>query len=76
MNYWIELMGWAGTLVLLVSYFLKERLWLHWIALIACLLKLVYTYEHEVWPLFANWVVLIPVHIWQVWSRSGGDDKA
>lgn len=72
MSYWLEIIGWSGTLFLLVSYFMRERLWLHYVALLASILKLIYCYHHDVWPLFANWAVLIPVHVWQVWQKGKG----
>jgi len=62
----IEVIGWVGTLILVLSYLVKTRLSLHIIALVSCLLKLVYCYEHAVWPLFANWAVLVFVHIYKI----------
>lgn len=66
MNYWLDIMGWTGTVILLLSYFMQERRALHVVALFACALKMIYSYHHNVWPLFTNWVILIPVHIWQI----------
>jgi hypothetical protein len=66
MNYWLDIMGWTGTAILFASYFMRERVALHFVALIACALKLIYCYHHDVWPLFTNWAILVPVHLWQI----------
>lgn len=57
----IECIGWASTLILVASFFLQKRSSLHLVGFLACVLKLIYTYEHEVWPLFANWAILVVV---------------
>lgn len=62
----LELIGWIGTSFLVFSYLCKSRLSLHWVALISTILKLYYTYERQVWPLFANWVVLVFVHVYKL----------
>lgn len=58
----LEILGWTGTLILVLSYLMKERMNLHIIALISTCMKFVYCYYHQVWPLFANWGVLILLH--------------
>lgn len=63
----IEVIGWLGTLVLVLSYLVKTRLSLHIIAFISCCLKLYYCYQHAVWPLFANWVALFFVHVYKIY---------
>lgn len=63
---WVEIIGWIGTGFLVFSYLPKNRITLHSIALISSILKLYYTYEHRVWPLFVNWVVLIGVHLYKI----------
>lgn len=62
----IECVGWIGTLILVASYLVKTRMSLHLIALISTMMKLYYTYEREVWPLFANWLILVLVHIYKI----------
>lgn len=64
----IEAIGWIGTALLVVSYLIKDRKNLHFIALISTLLKLSYTYVHAVWPLFFNWLILIVVHCIQLFK--------
>lgn len=59
----LEIIGWVGTLILVLSYLAKTRITLHVIAFISTVLKLYYCYQHEVWPLFANWVALFFLHI-------------
>ena len=65
-SFLIEVCGWVGTLILVLSYLVRTRMSLHVIALTSTCLKLYYTYEREVWPLFANWVILVLVHIYKI----------
>ena len=66
MGLWLEVIGWVGTGFLVFSYLPTNRITLHWIALISSVLKLYYTFEHRVWPLFVNWLVLIVVHVYKL----------
>lgn len=61
----IEVIGWASTVLLVASFLLKERSSLHLVGFIACILKIVYTYAHAVWPLFVNWVLLLVIQGYQ-----------
>lgn len=65
-SFLLEALGWLGTLILVLSYLVRTRMTLHVIALISTLMKLYYCYEREVWPLFANWAVLVLVHIYKI----------
>ncbi len=66
-GFFLEVIGWVGTLILVLSYLVKTRMSLHVVALVSCFLKAYYSYHHAVWPLFANWVVLIFVHIYKIY---------
>jgi hypothetical protein len=65
-GFFLEVIGWVGTLILVLSYLVKTRISLHIVALVSSVLKLYYCYEHAVWPLFANWAVLVFVHIYKI----------
>lgn len=56
---WLEAIGWLSTILFVLSFMVKDRSMLHLLGAIACVFKLIYSYEHAVWPLFANWVILI-----------------
>jgi hypothetical protein len=69
---YIEAIGWIGTALLIFSYLCSTRLSLHYLAFISTSLKLYYTYERQVWPLFANWAILIIVHLFKIISLHRG----
>lgn len=71
-HFYIETIGWIGTALLVFSYLCSTRLSLHYLAFISTSLKLYYTYERQVWPLFANWVILIVVHLFKIISLHRG----
>lgn len=62
----IETIGWLSTLILIWSYLAEERLNLHIIGFAACVFKLIYTYYHEVWPLFANWLIILIIQAYKI----------
>ena len=72
----IEIIGWASTVLFVGSFLVKERAALHLIGFFACIFKLVYSYEHAVWPLFVNWVILLFVQAYQffVYRRQKNQD--
>jgi hypothetical protein len=68
----LEIIGWIGTVLLVFSYLAQGRMSLHLIAFVSTVMKTYYCYQREVWPLFANWVVLLFVHIYkmrQLWQE-------
>jgi len=70
-TFFIEAIGWIGTLALVFSYIVKTRKMLHVIAFVSTCLKLYYCYVHAVWPLFANWAALFFVHIAKIYQIIG-----
>ena len=58
---WLEAIGWLSAILFVASFLVKNRSTLHLLGAVACIFKLIYSYEHAVWPLFANWVILIVV---------------
>jgi hypothetical protein len=76
-HFYIEVIGWIGTALLVFSYLCSTRLSLHYLAFISTALKLYYTYERQVWPLFVNWAILIVVHLFKIVSlHRRPDEKA
>lgn len=64
----IDVIGWIGTVMLVASYLINDRKALHWFALAATFLKLVYCYHYQVWPLVVNWLILIGVHFFKLYK--------
>lgn len=63
--YFIEAIGWASTVLFVSSFLVRNRSVLHLLGFFACILKLIYSYQHAVWPLFVNWVILLFVQAYQ-----------
>lgn len=64
---WIDALGWLATAMFSTSFLVKRRMLLHALGTLACIPKLIYSYEHGVWPLFANWLILLPIEAYQWW---------
>jgi hypothetical protein len=56
--------GWLGTIIFCASFLIKSRRWLHAVGLVGAIIKLVYTWHYQLWPLAANWVILIFIEAW------------
>jgi hypothetical protein len=67
-GYLIEAIGWASTVLFVTSFLVRNRSVLHLLGFFACILKLIYSYEHAVWPLFVNWVILLFVQAYQYFA--------
>lgn len=63
-----ELVGWAGTVVFVASFLVKDRALLHFLGFVGCIIKLRYTYHYKLWPLVVNWILLIIIE-WVQWMR-------
>jgi len=72
-HYVIEAIGWASTVLFVASFLVRNRSALHAIGFFACILKLIYSYQHAVWPLFVNWVILLFVQAYQYLAYRGKD---
>lgn len=62
-QYWAAV-GWLGTIIFCASFLIKSRRWLHAVGLVGVLIKFVYTLHYELWPLLANWAILIFIEAW------------
>lgn len=60
-------MGWLGTAIFLTSFLVKNRGLLHLLGLVGSAVKLVYTWHYALWPLAANWLILIGIEAIQWW---------
>lgn len=65
----IEIIGWLSTIIFVASFMVKDRATLHLLGFVACIFKLVYSYQHAVWPLFVNWVILLFVQAYQFYAH-------
>lgn len=63
-----SILGWAGTIIFVASFLVKDRALLHALGLVGCIVKLVYTSHYRLWPLVVNWVLLIIIESVQ-WFR-------
>jgi hypothetical protein len=72
-GYLIEAIGWASTVLFVTSFLVRNRSVLHLLGFFACILKLIYSYEHAVWPLFVNWVILLFVQAYQYFAYRRDD---
>lgn len=63
-----QMIGWLGTAIFVGSFLVKDRSLLHLLGLIGSIVKLVFTLHYELWPLVANWVLLIGIELVQ-WIR-------
>jgi|GEM_PF-2307519 len=68
-------LGWTGTSIFLASFLVKDRGLLHLLGLVGCVVKLVYTWHYALWPLAANWLILIGIELAQWWRYRGDHNK-
>lgn len=59
-------LGWCGTVIFVGSFLVKDRVYLHLIGLIGCIVKLIYTWHYSLWPLVVNWALLIIIETVQL----------
>lgn len=64
---WIEVVGWTGSAVLVVSLLQTRLLRLRLINLVGCLVLLVYNAIVEVWPMVGLNVVLALINVVYLW---------
>lgn len=64
---WTDWAGWLGTAMFSLSFLVKRRMMLHALGTLACIPKLIYSYDAQAWPLFAGWVILAPIELYQWW---------
>jgi len=62
-QYWAAI-GWLGAITFCTSFLIKSRRWLHAVGLVGASIKFVYTLHYELWPLVANWAILIFIEAW------------
>lgn len=72
----LEVIGWSATALFVSSFLVKKRSLLHFLGFTACILKMIYSYEYHVWPLFANWVILFFIDIYQWYTYHKKDKTA
>lgn len=64
----IEIVGWAGSAILVVSLLQTRVLRLRWINLLGSAVLLVYNAWIEVWPMVGLNAVLCLINIWALWQ--------
>lgn len=73
---WIEVLGWVGSAVLVVSLLQTRVLWLRAINLAGCILLLVYNAVIEVWPMVGLQLVLSVINVFYLWRMLRSRDDA
>ncbi|ANS79898.1 hypothetical protein SGUI_2502 [Serinicoccus hydrothermalis] len=64
---WIEIVGWVGSTILVVSLLQTRVLRLRWINLVGCVVLIGYNAVIEVWPMVGLNVVLALINIVYLW---------
>ncbi|MFK5635231.1 MULTISPECIES: hypothetical protein [unclassified Ornithinimicrobium] len=74
---WIDVLGWVGSAVLVVSLLQTRVLRLRWINLAGCLVLIVFNALVEVWPMVGLNVVLAVINVVYLWKmvRTRHDDR-
>ena len=67
-NTWLELVGWSGSALLIVSLLQARVLRFRVLNLAACLVLVVYNGLVGVWPMFAMNIVLSLINVWFIWK--------
>lgn len=71
---WIEAIGWAASLLTILTYSMNTMLTLRVLAILSSVLFLIYALILQVWPLFGMEVILLPINgyrLWQIVSLRG-----
>ena len=64
---WIEVLGWVGSAILVVSLLQTRVLRLRWINLVGCLVLIGYNAVVGVWPMVGLNVVLALINVVYLW---------
>lgn len=74
---WIEVVGWVGSVILVVSLLQTRVLRLRMINLVGCVVLLTYNAVIEVWPMVGLNLVLAAINIFYVWRmlRTRHDER-
>ncbi|MET3577941.1 putative membrane protein YfhO [Mesorhizobium robiniae] len=63
---WIEAIGFSGSLFTILTYSMKEMLWLRLTAVLSCLSFATYGVMIESWPLILMEMTLLPINLWRL----------
>jgi hypothetical protein len=66
MSTWIEAVGFLGSLFTVLTYSMKEMLWLRVAAVLSCTSFMVYGAMIESWPLILMDMALLPINLWRL----------
>jgi hypothetical protein len=66
MSTWIEAVGFLGSLFTVLTYSMKEMLWLRVAAVLSCTSFVVYGAMIESWPLILMDMALLPINLWRL----------
>lgn len=76
-NYWLDVLGWGGSALLVLSLLQSRVLRFRALNLVACVILLVFNALIEVWPMVGMNAVLSAINIWFLiaLSRERHDDE-
>jgi hypothetical protein len=63
---WLDLLGWAGSFLLVFSLMQARMLRFRTLNLVACLILIVFNYALGIWPMVAMNVVLSAINLWYI----------
>lgn len=66
MSPWIEAVGFMGSLFTVLTYSMKEMLWLRIAALLSCTSYMLYGMMIQSWPLILMDMALLPINLWRL----------
>lgn len=66
MSAWIEVIGFMGSLFTVLTYSMKDMLWLRITALLSCMSFIIYGAMIESWPLIVMELMLLPINVWRL----------
>jgi membrane protein implicated in regulation of membrane protease activity len=67
MNVWIEIFGWVGSALLIVSLLQGKMLTLRVINSVASAMLVLYNVLVETWPMVAMNAAVIVINAWHIW---------
>ena len=73
---WLDLLGWAGSILLVYSLMQARMLRFRALNLIACLILIVFNAILQIWPMVAMNVVLCAINLWYIRALVGSRHDA
>jgi hypothetical protein len=66
MTFWIEAIGFIGSLFAVLTYWMRDMVWLRVAAMLSCIFFIAYAALIGSYPLLVMELVLLPVNAWRL----------